>query len=357
MVRALARHIRVYWLVGDQCDSLDWLVADADEVGSVRCLRKDSIKAYWAYLTARYVFFTHGLYGSPRPPPNKTFVNLWHGDGPKQRKNFAEVRSTLVVSGTELWGKPRARSFGVGESGVVITGNPRVDQFARPADDSSLRDVGIDPSKHFVLWLPTYRATEYRGRRTGLVRNWADAEELSNSELIRTKLTQVAEDARLLGVMLAVKPHHLDADQFADTGMHIISNADLRKARIGLYQLLARADGLVTDYSSVWTDFLAVNRPIGFYCPDLDEYVANRGLNVEEYPSLLPGPLLESREDFRRFMRDCLEESDSSRAQRSRSIDRIGAETRLGATKRLLDAVGITRSETPSINYLSIRTH
>ena len=36
-----------------------------------------------AYLRAEAVFFTHGLYGSPRPSPRKPIVNLWHGDGPK----------------------------------------------------------------------------------------------------------------------------------------------------------------------------------------------------------------------------------------------------------------------------------
>ncbi|QNN54038.1 CDP-glycerol glycerophosphotransferase family protein [Nocardioides mesophilus] len=342
VVRALARHMRVYWLVSDDPAQLRWLIADAEKAETVRCLPKESRRAYWAYLTASLVFFTHGLYGSPKPPPHKTFVNLWHGDGPKRRTNFAQIRSTMVVSGTHLWGSRRAASFGVEPKNVIISGNPRVDQFARPVGDASLTALGIRPEAPFILWLPTYRSTEYKGRRLGEVRDWSDAEEISRSARARALLARVAELAERSGVTLAVKPHHLDADKFADLGMRVITNADLRESQVNLYQLLARAHGLITDYSSVWTDFLATDRPIGFYCPDIDDYTASRGLNVDDYPSLLPGPLLETPEDFDRFLHDCKDEPAASRAKRRRSIEMIGAQMSPGATNRLLRALGIS---------------
>lgn len=341
VVRALARRLPVYWLVREDPRSLDWLLMDAEGAGQVRCLRRNTLSAYWAYVSARYVFFTHGLYGSPKPPPQKTYVNLWHGDGPKRREGLGVVRSTFVVSGTQLWGEKRAASFGIEDRNVLITGNPRVDQFARPVDDDGLRALGIDPDKHLVLWLPTFRKTEYRGNRIGDRRSRSDTDALSDSANVRVMLRNVAQDAHDMGVALLVKPHHLDADEFADSGLHIVTGSALRGSYIGLYQLLARAHGLITDYSSVWTDFLAVDRPIGFFCPDLDEYVAGRGLNVDDYPALLPGPLLNTREEFRTFIELCLDEPQWSKTQRARSIDRLGAETQGGATERLLDAVGI----------------
>ncbi len=345
VVRGLAGRLPVYWLVAGDPASLAGLVSDAEGARVVRCVRRNSLRAYWAYVTARYVFFTHGLYGSLAPPRHKTFVNLWHGDGPKRRSGFATIRSTFVVSGTQLWGEQRARGFGVGEHGVLITGNPRVDQFARSAGNDALLSLKIEPDRPLVLWLPTFRTTRYRGSRIGSVRNWSDARDLSRSALVRSTLAQAAADAESLGVTLVVKPHQLDADDYAGTGLRTVTNAELRDAHIGLYQLLARAVGLITDYSSVWTDFLALDRPIGFYCPDLGQYVAGRGLNVEDYPGLLPGRLLESRADFRTFLHDCADEPESSRARRRRSVDMIGAETRLGATGRLLDAVGIRRQD------------
>jgi len=341
VVRALAGRVRVYWLVSDEPASLAWLISDADDAWRVTCVRKNSLRARWLYVTARYVFFTHGLYGSPQPPPTKTFVNLWHGDGPKRRKNFAVVRSSVVVSGTLLWGGMRAQSFGLDERALLSTGNPRVDQFARPVADEGLSLLGIDPKVPLVVWLPTYRKTHYRGHRLGSVRNWSDSEELSTSMSGRAMLAKLAEEARTAGVTLIVKPHPLDADEFSNTGIRVVTSAELRQAQVTLYQLLARAHGLITDYSSVWTDFLIRDKPIAFYCPDLDQYIVNRGLNVDNYPALLPGPILKTQDDFQNFFRDCLDEPEASRVRRAHSISRVGLETRPQATKRLLDALHV----------------
>ena len=341
--RALSSRLPVYWLVSEAPEAVEWLVSDADGRFGIRPLRKDSVSAYLAYITARYVFFTHGLYGSPPPPRHKTVVNLWHGDGPKKSKRFANIKSTHAVSGTQLWGRQRPIYFGVPEGGVLVTGNPRIDQFARPASDNALRALGLDPARTLVLWMPTYRKTDYRGRRLAQVRNWADAEQLTEIDAARQLFEEVAQTARRLGVTLAVKPHHLDADRYEALGMRVIRGEELRRAHTTVYQLLGRAHGLITDYSSVWTDYLAMDRPIGFHCPDIVQYQSTRGLNVNGYLDLIPGSLLTSTEDFERFFHGCREESSESEQRRARSSRLVGAETRPGASERLLDALAIGR--------------
>jgi CDP-glycerol glycerophosphotransferase len=339
IVRALAGQIPVYWLLNGTPTSVKWLLSGVDGADTVRLVKKRSVAGFFAYTTARYVFFTHGLYTSPSPPQHKVFVNLWHGDGPKQRRHQARIASTFIVAGTELWGQKRLRSFGLDKSRLLLTGNPRVDQFARPTSDDGMRRLGLDPTKPLVLWLPTYRGTHYERSRVTGIADWTDVAALSNAKLVREEIAAFAHIAATLGVALAVKPHGLDADGFRSTGLHTITNAVLSAAGTGTYQLLARASGLITDYSSIWTDFLALDRPIGFYCPDMAEYVASRGLNVDDLPSLLPGPLLTTREDFNDFFLSCLHEQDHSKQRRAESVQRIGAETRLGATARVLDDV------------------
>lgn len=54
------------------------------------------------------------------------------------------------------------------------------------------------------------------------------------------------------------------------------------------YLLLRRADVLIADYSSIFSDFLLLNRPIIFAKFDHDDYVKNRGLNWD-YDHIAPG--------------------------------------------------------------------
>ncbi len=346
-VRALARRMPVYWLVGDTRDPVDWLLHDADPQHPVRRLRKNSVHAFLAYITARYAFFTHGLYGSPDPPPHKTIVNLWHGDGPKRSKRYADIRSTFVVAGTQLWGSQRSAYFGVDADGVLVTGNPRIDQFARPPGDDTMRALGLDPQRPLVLWMPTFRRTDYQGNRLGSTWDRTDGQELSQSESEAELLPRVGQLARQLGITLAVKPHPIDADTYQATGLSVLHGDELRRAHTTVYQLLGRTHGLITDYSSVWTDYLVMDRPVGFHCPDLAEYEADPGLNVDGYRELIPGPLLDTFDDFERFLRECLEESVESRQRRARTARLIGAETRLGASDRLLDAIATQESDQP----------
>jgi CDP-glycerol glycerophosphotransferase (TagB/SpsB family) len=210
-----------------------------------------------------------------------------------------------------------------------------------------MRELGLDPQERLVLWMPTYRQTEYRGRRMAEVRNWADGHELSQSDSVRQLFEQVGQAAHRLGVTVAVKPHPLDADRYAALGLPVINGDDLGRVQTTVYQLLGRSHGLITDYSSVWTDYLAMDRPLGFYCPDIEEYEAVRGLNVEGYRDLIPGPLLQSISDFERFLHECLHESPESRDRRARSIELVGAEIRLGASDRLLEALAIALAPEP----------
>jgi hypothetical protein len=230
VVRALARHVPVYWLVAGTPEELSWLVADAEGGDRVHIVAKNSPAAYAAYLSASWVFFTHGLFGSPEPPPHKTFVNVWHGDGPKRRKGFATVGATYIVSGTRLWGSMRARHFDMPPDRVLQTGYPRVDQMHRAASPEALRALGLDPDRPLVMLMPTYRTTDSPAQRVGGVLNWSDGNELSRSEESRALLAHAARAAQECGLTLAVKPNPLDADRFEGTGIRRFDNADRRPA-------------------------------------------------------------------------------------------------------------------------------
>ena len=104
---------------------------------------------------------------------------------------------------------------------------------------------------------------------------------------------------------------NLDAiDQTAYSNIRIVTNSQMQAAECDLYALLGQADALITDYSSVYFDYLLLNRPIGFTVDDIQEYMANRGFVVEDPYPLMPGRFLNTPEEFREFLKDTLEGSD-----------------------------------------------
>ena len=56
-----------------------------------------------------------------------------------------------------------------------------------------------------------------------------------------------------------------------------------------IYDVLAFVDVLITDYSSIYFDYLLLNRPIVFYVPDLERYKETRGFLLEPYEKWTPG--------------------------------------------------------------------
>lgn len=51
---------------------------------------------------------------------------------------------------------------------------------------------------------------------------------------------------------------------------------------------MSAVDILISDYSSIFLDYMALDRPVLFYIPDLDSYKEKRGLDIK--PEDLPGP-------------------------------------------------------------------
>jgi hypothetical protein len=249
------------------------LLAAPDAPDKITVMPKAGWRTYWTFLTAELVCYTHGLYDSPCPRGRRVHVNLWHGTGPKwnANANFAQrIGAQAHAASSPLWGVEAIRALSMPADTTLVAGNPRQDVISAATDRSVVAGVGIDPSRPFVLWLPTFRSSTAAGL-VGL----AEGEPLT-AEAARA----FAAAAELAGVQLITKPHRLDAARLDQLGLRVITDDDLGAAGLTLYQLIGLADGMLSDYSSVWVDYLDTGRSIGLYVPDLDSYTEGRGLNL-----------------------------------------------------------------------------
>ncbi|MEO9104667.1 MAG: glycosyltransferase, partial [Terrimesophilobacter sp.] len=111
-------------------------------------------------------------------------------------------------------------------------------------------------------------------------------------------------------------------------------------------QILSITDTLITDYSSIYFDFLATGRPILFFAPDLADYEESRGLYLE--PAEWPGPVNRTMADLQATLNDYLggsaEHDDVSRRY-SLAAKRFCPYDDGHATDRIIDIVFRGRTE------------
>jgi len=155
---------------------------------------------------------------------------------------------------------------------VVDTGYPRIDTILKTDIASAKKKVSeiieVDPRKKFILYAPTWRG------EVGKVVN--PKEEIVS--IIEKLHERIPEDAELL-----LKVHTLVYQYIKD---------DDRLKRICVpdwydtNELLAAVDVLITDYSSIFFDFLVTKRPIIYFVYDRDTYETKRGLylNIDDLP-------------------------------------------------------------------------
>lgn len=318
------------------------VVASGRSEYGATCVAKASIKGLWTFLRARYAFHTHGLFGSYRPPQRKIVVNVWHGMPIKAigillSDSASPVLASFAVSTSMLYRDIMAQAFGMPQERVLTTGIPRNDTlFVR--DPRGLRRTGWaddDRKRKLIVWLPTFRQSVRLARHDGT--DYGSVFGLPEAAAETIDEFCVSHD-----ILCIVKPHPLSDHAGASYDgkcLKVISEDTLREKHLTLYQLLALSDALITDISSVYIDYLLVNRPIIFSFPDIDEYAKSRTVLLQPLSDWLAGPVVADMRGLFAEMKKVAFGTDEHAARRRVLIDRIHQHQDGGATERLLTQV------------------
>lgn len=273
------------WLYSD-VDSINFAESLYDEADNcdIKIIKKNTIAGVWYFLRADYIFTTHGMFEKFPILPWQKKVNLWHGMPLKKigalLSGSVNMRMTCSISNGSIFDKYISLSFGLEDNQVLKVGAPRNDLFfQRSSFDFS--DIFMN-NKPVVAWLPTYRKTNTGiDREDGLYKEHSisgltlDDFEILNETLIKTEKN------------ILIKLHPMDLlndNEFLQEKINSFSNIKIsgRKNDIfshySLYQVLQSTDSLITDYSSIYFDYLLLDKPIGLFIYDLDNYSKTRGI-------------------------------------------------------------------------------
>lgn len=234
--------------------------------------------------------------------PEQLYINTWHGiplktlgfDIPDGRitglntiRNFLSVDVFLSPNRfmTDIF-KNAFRLEGVFEGGIMESGMPRNDNLFH-TDKNVIIDklksygVQIDSTKKIIMYAPTWKGEKYSNPDTGTELYF---------ELI-DKIEQVVDTDKY---QILVKPHQIVYKHIIESGKVLTDK--FIPADIDANEILSIVDVLISDYSSIYFDFLASSRPVIFYIPDLEDYLENRGLyfGIDK----LPGPIAKNLDEL-----------------------------------------------------------
>ena len=249
-------------------------------------------------------------------------LNLWHGIPLKkigmEQKNlswftrkyykyfFADNYEGVVTTSSHLV-HIMSRSFLVEPERIKVWGQPRNDVlFSSNSEGKGLEEVfsgELPPYEKVVLYAPTFRDHE-------------PTQLFPFQDMDRDRLCRYLEEKK---IFLCIRLHLYD-----QTGYQWLQKMDRAESRIrflnedrvaDIMEVLREFDLLITDYSSIYMDYLLTGKPILFLPYDQEEYLKDRGMNFP-YNQVTPGPKPKTFQEFLNSMEDLLYNHDGYVRQR-----------------------------------------
>jgi CDP-glycerol glycerophosphotransferase (TagB/SpsB family) len=249
-----------------------------------KCALRSSFRGIFYSIFAEVAFETEGNQDiSPLLNNKKTVtVQLWHGMGfksmnwnggmAKKREKFAKFH---WIATSDLYIETFTKLMQIPAELFSITGYPRDDSFVLKPQNTYMESLLREHAdKKFIIYMPTHRNFGKDGNNSINI----DAFRKIDSELIDHN------------IIMVYKPHFHELNNFLryeDEFTNIILAKD-KSVWDDVYGYLHYFDLLISDYSSVITDFMCSGKPVVYFPYDIKDYeTADAGLN--DYFFEIPG--------------------------------------------------------------------
>lgn len=258
-------------------------------------------------------------------------VQLWHGTPIKKIEHDAKnlfwhknkfiymyfipwlfTKYDYIICSSDFFVDNFVSAFRVKKENILITGFPRNDIMFDSTSREHLeydaygtydRLKSFNKDAKVILYMPTFRDDEISSKDYN-INKIIDFEKLNNF-LNRTN------------TYFIMKLHPLITVKLEDNYDRIV----IPPSNFDVYPILNKVDILITDYSSVYFDFLLTGKPIIFYPYDLEKYTKDgRGLYID-YNEFTPGPKVFTFEELLEWMASFIRGEDEFVHARRRVMD------------------------------------
>lgn len=293
---------------------------------------RKSLKGIYYSLKAKYWFTDFGVYDVMHSyfGHNAVIVNLWHGIplkkigfddsinyfNPKKYNpiiykiwNSLRIKHNVHIVNSEYEQSCYQTAFLTDKEKNKILGSPRLDvllhdipnaEMFMEEDFNNIKKLKTQGKKLFI-YMPTFRDT---GKD---ISSWLKSDKLkeflhNNNTILVCKLHPF--DKNSLDFELSEDFYKMDSDS-------------------DVYPILKYTDALITDYSSVYFDYLLLDKPILYYSPDLEEYQEKCRGFYEPYENLTAGAITQTEQELFDAMQNVIDGVDNYKEQRKALRDRM----------------------------------
>lgn len=318
-----------------------WALVDESHVpSSIRFNPRVTIVQYKGRDYAKYLAMAKYLINDTSFPfyfhkrEEQVYANIWHGTPLKtmgmdiKQRGFANHKNIqrnflftdYLVSPNRYTYEKLLKSHDIEtlfNGQVLDTGYPRVDLMYQADKDKLRQQLGVFTAKKVVLYAPTWRG------------------ELGNE---KNESEKILEDVKNIqanideGVVL-LKAHYYTEKFFEEQGLghFLVPNT------FDTNEVLSIVDVLITDYSSIFFEFLRTERPVIFYAYDEEEYQAKRGTYLQV--SELPGPVCRAVDEVVEALNQADEVAVDYQGVRRAFVERFCYHDDGDATRRFVEVV------------------
>lgn len=226
----------------------------------------------------------------------QVYINTWHGvpfktigADVKESKINAHGNIQRNLLQTDFLVSPNTfthtkliesnRVDGIFNGTIVESGYPRTDITMETNPLVMKQKIKIDKNKKVILYAPTWRESETNDKESSIENVYQEFKEL------KEKFSDEYE--------IILKVHYFIYNHFKQKGLEKYCIPDW----VDTNELLSCVDILITDYSSIFFDFLHTGRPVLFYTYDREQYEMERGVYMRFED--LPGPLCQNLNELK----------------------------------------------------------
>ena len=238
---------------------------------------------------------------------------LTHGTPIKSVKSYYTIPQNIdyILIDGEATKKICSYEFNADIKKFFALGFPRNDVLVNTAKDIST--LFSDKGEKIAVWYPTFRQ-----HKNGHGNTTNNALPILHDEKQAIILNEIA---KANNVILVLKPHFAqDVSKIKAcnlSNIKFINDEFFIKNNITSYEFIASCDALISDYSSVYYDYLLCNKPIGLVWEDFDEYKKTVNFAVDMDYYMKAGHKIYTIEDFEEFLKNIASSNDKLESERA----------------------------------------